>query len=276
VTGYGNDTHITYLLDNLEYHLVPVVNVDGYLYTWTTDRMWRKTTKPNPGSSCLGTDPNRNWDNHWCLPGVGGSTDPCDDSYCGSAPFSEACVKTVADYVNSQENIQAAIDFHSYSQLWMTPYGYTSGLPSNNDAQTAMSVQAVAALQAVYNTSYTEGPIYSTVYPASGSSADWFYDNTTNSHVQYSFGVELRDTGTSGFLLPPNQIIPSGIETLAAVVSMGDYLLKNPLPIGELPTEVVHFGNMKQYARRNHGDARPALNKKYGPGGKKHPNKKSH
>ena len=64
VTGYGSDAHITKLLDNFEYHLVPVVNVDGYLYTWSTDRMWRKTVKPNPGSSCIGTDPNRNWDNH--------------------------------------------------------------------------------------------------------------------------------------------------------------------------------------------------------------------
>ena len=31
VNGYGQDTHITTLLDNLEYHIVPVLNVDGYL-----------------------------------------------------------------------------------------------------------------------------------------------------------------------------------------------------------------------------------------------------
>lgn len=24
--------------------------------------MWRKTRKPNPGSKCVGVDPNRNWD----------------------------------------------------------------------------------------------------------------------------------------------------------------------------------------------------------------------
>ena len=56
----------------------------------------------------------------WCLPDVGGSTDPCDESYCGSAPFSEACVKVVADYVTVNENIVAAIDFHSYSQMWVS------------------------------------------------------------------------------------------------------------------------------------------------------------
>lgn len=45
VTGYGNDTHITSLLDNLEYHFLPVVNPDGYLRTWTTDRMSVETNK---------------------------------------------------------------------------------------------------------------------------------------------------------------------------------------------------------------------------------------
>lgn len=41
--------------------------------------------------------------------------------------------------------------------MWMTPYGYTSNLPANNDAQTAMSQQAVAALTAVNGTQVSEG-----------------------------------------------------------------------------------------------------------------------
>ena len=40
---------------------VPILNPDGYEYSWTDDRMWRKTRMPNPGSPCVGTDPNRNW-----------------------------------------------------------------------------------------------------------------------------------------------------------------------------------------------------------------------
>jgi len=34
-----------------------------YDYTWTDNRMWRKTRMPNPNSilGCVGTDPNRNW-----------------------------------------------------------------------------------------------------------------------------------------------------------------------------------------------------------------------
>lgn len=29
------------------------------------DRTWRKTRKPNPGSKCNGTDPNRNFGTGW-------------------------------------------------------------------------------------------------------------------------------------------------------------------------------------------------------------------
>lgn len=262
ITGYANnDTQIVNLLNKIEYHIVPVLNVDGYIYTWTTNRMWRKTTKPNPRSNCIGTDPNRNWGNHWCL--VGGSMDPCDDSFCGSAAFSESCVKAAADYALANDNIVAFVDFHSYSQLWMTPYGYTSDLPTNNDAQTAMSKSAVAALESVNGIQYVEGPIYSTVYPAAGSSADWAYQNTT--HVQFSFGVELRDTGNEGFLLDSSQILPSGNETLAAVIAMGEYLIANPqtykLSNKKQIGPLKHFGNMKQYTPRSMKENRKAAKK---------------
>jgi hypothetical protein len=42
-----------------------VLNVDGYSFTWTNNRMWRKTRRPNQGSSCIGTDPNRNFPYKW-------------------------------------------------------------------------------------------------------------------------------------------------------------------------------------------------------------------
>jgi len=41
--------------------------------------------------------------------------------------------------------------------------------------------------------------------------------------IKYSFSAELRDTGNYGFILPTDQIYPSGIETWAGV----KYLLAN-------------------------------------------------
>ena len=43
----------------------------------------------------------------------------------------------------------------------------------------------------------------------------------------YSYGVELRDTGKHGFLLPPDQIIPSGEETLQALIALSDFVFNN-------------------------------------------------
>lgn len=32
---YGKDTVLTTLLDKLDFYVLPVVNIDGYVYTWT-------------------------------------------------------------------------------------------------------------------------------------------------------------------------------------------------------------------------------------------------
>ena len=73
----------------------------------------------------------------------------------------------------------------------------------------------------IYGTQYKHGNIGSTIYLASGSSADWTYDVA---NIVYSYGVELRDEGQYGFLLPPDQIIPSGIETFEAIKAMAFYI----------------------------------------------------
>ena len=35
LTSYGSDDDATHLLDNYDFHIVPVMNPDGYDYTWT-------------------------------------------------------------------------------------------------------------------------------------------------------------------------------------------------------------------------------------------------
>jgi len=209
---YGHDGVVTSLLDNMNIYVLPIFNPDGYVYTWATDRMWRKTRRPNPGSPCVGTDPNRNWDFHWGEAGT--STDPCSDAFEGAKPFSEIEVKQVADFICAHPNIHGYINFHSYSQLWMSPWGWTDKLPPDFNVQNNLSANCVGALRAVHGTVYQYGPIATTIYPASGSSADYTYGKCNS---LFSYGVELRDTGRYGFLLPPNQIVPSGEETYAAV-----------------------------------------------------------
>ncbi|XP_071944571.1 carboxypeptidase B-like [Antedon mediterranea] len=213
VSKYGKDTDITTLMDGLHFYIIPVFNVDGYEYTWTSDRMWRKTRSPN--NRCVGTDPNRNWDYHWSDPGA--SANPCSDLYYGSNAFSEIELKSVTNYMNPlKEDIRVFIDFHAYSQMWMSPWSYTKDLPDTEDYNDQINLQAkaVEALTAVYGTKYTQGTIANTIYEASGSSIDWAYGTLG---VKYSYAVELRDEGTYGFTLPARFIEPTAIETFEAV-----------------------------------------------------------
>jgi len=209
VTLYGVDSQVTTMLNTFEFHIVPIVNGDGYVYTWTNDRMWRKTRSPNKGSPCIGTDPNRNWDDHWCEQGA--STQPCTDDYCGIKAFSEIEVQSMANYVLSlaPQKVLEFIDFHSYGQLFMAPFGWSPLPPADAGVQETLGLGSVAAIKATSGTVFEYGRIYEIIYPASGSSADWGYDN---GKVTYSYGIELRDTGEYGFLLPADQIRPSGEE----------------------------------------------------------------
>lgn len=65
LTGYGKDASVTAMIDKMDWVVLPVLNVDGYKYTWYGGRarMWRKTR--SGGYRCRGADPNRNWGYKW-------------------------------------------------------------------------------------------------------------------------------------------------------------------------------------------------------------------
>ncbi|QVM12061.1 hypothetical protein D8B26_006697 [Coccidioides posadasii str. Silveira] len=77
------------------------------------------------------------------------------------------------------------------------------------------------AVEAVHGTSFTTGPICNTIYQANGNSVDWAVDV---GNIELGFAAELRDTGRYGFVLPPDQIIPSGEETWAGIKAMFENL----------------------------------------------------
>lgn len=213
VTKYGVNSNVTYMVDNLDWTIVPVINPDGYIYSFDGDRLWRKNRQPNAGSICIGTDLNRNWPYMWNT--GGSSANPCSDSYHGPSPNSGPETRAAVNYLTSiGSRLAGYIDFHAYSQLLMYPWGYTEALPADNTHLRNIGNQAAAALTAVYNTRYEVGNIANIIYIASGSSADFVYGQL---RVKNSYAFELRDLGRYGFLLPPDQIIPSGIETFEAL-----------------------------------------------------------
>jgi len=231
VSGYGVDAETTKYVDAIDWTINPIFNPDGYQFTFTNNRMWRKTRKPNTGSACIGTDPCRNSDDHWG--GMGASADPCSDTFRGAKAFDNPEVKATADYVvNLDRNVgpvRGYINFHSYSQLWMSPWSYDYLHPAEPEytKQRNLNKAAVAAIKAVSGLTYREGPGAETIYPASGDITDYVYDNCKN--ATWAVCVELRDTGASGFLLPPAQIIPTGNEIWAAVKVMAATIIANPV-----------------------------------------------
>lgn len=215
---YGKDVSVTNMVDKMDWVIMPVFNVDGYEYTHTGNRMWRKTRSRNDGSDCKGTDPNRNWNFAWA--GAGTSSNPCRDTYYGSRPFSEIEVRNVARYLyKNRGNLIGYMDIHAYSQLWMTPWGYKRAYPDDYSELKRVSDIAIDALyNSGYRTQYRVGPSSIIIYANSGSTKDWAYGVLG---VKYSFALELRDKGQYGFALPANQIIPTGMETFAAIKAMG-------------------------------------------------------
>ncbi|KAK2842706.1 hypothetical protein Q5P01_012906 [Channa striata] len=222
VTDYGRDPALTAILNKMDIYLEIVTNPDGFYYTHTGNRMWRKTRKPNPGSSCIGVDPNRNWDAGFG--GAGASSNPCSETYRGPSAHSESEVKAIVDFVKSHGNIKAFISIHSYSQMLLYPYGYTK-TPVRDQAELhSLAKKAITDLASLYGTKYTYGSIITTIYQASGGTIDWTY----NQGIKYSYTFELRDTGRYGFILPANQIIPTATETWLALMAIMDHTYKNP------------------------------------------------
>uniref|UniRef100_A0A670Y5L8 Peptidase M14 domain-containing protein n=1 Tax=Pseudonaja textilis TaxID=8673 RepID=A0A670Y5L8_PSETE len=218
VTTYGIDKDMTLLLDNINFYVLPVFNVDGYVWTWTKDRMWRKNRSNNSNSDCIGTDLNRNFNASWEL------RDPCELVYCGSSAESEPETKAVTTFIRAHlASIKGYITIHAYSQMLLFPYGYTEEKTPIHDKLNKLAKEAVGALRSLYQTEYIYGAIATTIYPCSGDSTDWAY----NEGIKYSFSFELRDRGQYGFLLPESQIKPTCMETMLAIKVLAKYIVNN-------------------------------------------------
>ena len=210
-----SDPRVHTLLSQIEFFVIPVVNPDGYHHSWTSARLWRKNRRDN-GNGTFGVDLNRNWSYQWG--GAGASTDPASETYRGPSAFSEPESAAMRDFYSAHPNIVANIDFHSYSQLVLSPWGYTTG-PCNDAALfQAIGDAMQGAIAAETGFAYTVGPIGSTLYLASGGSVDWSY----GARGALSWTVEVRDTGTYGFIIPDSEILPCVRENFAAALTMAE------------------------------------------------------
>ncbi|XP_049277967.1 zinc carboxypeptidase A 1-like [Anopheles funestus] len=213
----SEDVQVRALAEKYDWYVFPNVNPDGYAYTFQVNRLWRKTRKPY-GPFCYGADPNRNWDFHWAEQGT--SNNACSDTYAGPNAFSEVETRSLSAFVEKlRGKLSAYIAFHSYSQLLLFPYGHTGAHSPNHQDLNEIAEATVKSLAKRYGTQYQYGNVYDAIYPASGSSVDWSYGVED---VKIAYTYELRpDSGDwNGFVLPPDQIVPTGEETLDSLVTL--------------------------------------------------------
>jgi PKD repeat protein len=147
INHYGSDPDVTWLLDHHEIHLMLQANPDGRKHA-ETGLLWRKNTNNNycANTNSRGADLNRNFQFQWGCCG-GSSSNPCSDTYRGASAASEPETQAVQNYVLAnfpdlrEPPIGAAapltttgiyIDIHSYSQLVLWPWGFTSTPTGNN------------------------------------------------------------------------------------------------------------------------------------------------
>ena len=106
-SNFGSDGRVTNLLNTTEVWVVPVGNPDGYQYTFTNERLWRKNLRDNDGDGEItiadGVDLNRNFASHWGLDEEGSSSNPSDATYRGTAPNSEPEIEAVVKFIEQND-----------------------------------------------------------------------------------------------------------------------------------------------------------------------------
>ncbi|MGW1533635.1 M14 family metallopeptidase [Streptomyces aureus] len=207
--GYGSDSRVTNMVNNREIWIVPDLNPDGGEYDIASGsyRSWRKNRQPNSGSSYVGTDLNRNWNYKWGCCG-GSSSSKSSETYRGASAESAPEVKVVADFVRGRvvggkQQITAGIDFHTYSELVLWPFGYTT-----SDTATGMTADDAAAFKAIgqkmaASNGYTAEQA-SDLYITDGSIDDYLWG--TQKIFDYTFEMYPTSSSGGGFY-PPDEVI---------------------------------------------------------------------
>jgi len=231
-TLYDKDPRVTKLMDEIEFIIVPMAIPDGYHYTWTKDRMWRKSRAVVDGK-VVGVDINRNWPDHWGRDD-GSSSNPASETFRGTGPASEPEIKALIKTFTATSNIIGAIDFHCFTQAVLRPYGWGEEKAFDDDRNLELSNKIINEIAKPEGTKYV--PL-TKLYPVSGGARDWFYGMSTKVGEQkkYGFTIELspsdEDPNDWNFILPPKEILRVGNELWNAMLVFTEDILKNPLGI---------------------------------------------
>ena len=256
VEGYANDPDVRAMLESVELVVVPVVNPDGFEYTWSSDRYWRKNR--HPYGAAVGVDLNRNWAEAWG--GEGSSGSPGSETYRGPAPFSEPETAAVRDLALDLPRLGGFLDIHSYGQLILWPWGSTYDAPpapwGHLHADAAHTMED--AIEAVPGASDFDPMQSSSLYPAGGDVTDWMFAE----FFPLAYTIELPPSGGGGFNPHPSLIRPTAESIFAGVRAFVPfaaepvrfpYAVQTPSVSGTVAPAAVSFEPVEGYGAIDHG-----------------------
>lgn len=221
-----------HIFNSFNFIFIPVLNPDGYKYTWTADRLWRKNRQDTGNKECPGFDLDRTFGYHWQPTWEY----PCSSNYNGKEPFIAKESQLLDQYIkkkfgpNKDEILSVFLDFHSYSQEILYPFTYSCDvLPNDIENLLELAYDLSKSIRKFSGKQYDVRQSCkdrdADINPAAGSGSllDYMYGKG----ARISYQIKLRDTGNHGFLLPPRFIEPVGKEVTEVIKTLCHFLL-NP------------------------------------------------
>jgi len=212
--NYNTDPAVHYLVNNRELYFIPVVNPDGYEYNRQTHPdgggFWRKNRR-QVGTN-YGVDLNRNYGPmaYWNAPNNGSGLNAGDETYRGTAPFSEPETANIRDFV-AGKGFKNALNYHTYGDYLIYPYGALEV-----ETPDSLIFREFASDMSRFN-NYSQGTDQQTVgYSTRGNSDDYLYDGDValNGGKIFAMTPEVG-FGSDGFWPPQSRIFPLAEENLA-------------------------------------------------------------
>ena len=157
------------------------------------------------------------------------SPDPCAETFKGFSPGDapendvlSALSAQLGDRSANPHGIRSYIDWHSYSQLILTPWGWSckpEDLPETLPRMTEVAEGVAAAILAQSGQSYTTGPACEVLYFSTGTGRD-YHHGVLNATHSWTLELRPRTDAEGGFVLPPAQIWPTVKEQWAGQLWM--------------------------------------------------------
>ncbi|XP_058814560.1 carboxypeptidase B1-like isoform X2 [Topomyia yanbarensis] len=208
-------------LHDYKWVIIPLVNPDGYIYSMTTDRYWRKNRR-RINDKCYGVDLNRNFGYSW-ESGAELYSKECHPGFRGPAPFSEPEARALRSVLDSNDDAKLYITLHSYGGYFIFPWSHDSASVQN---VADLRQVGVGAARAIWNYNRHEYKVGSSAeilrYQATGTSIDYAY----SIGIELPFAMEIAEYGYSDFQPPPNAIDQIVKESFIGIKEMV-YAMKN-------------------------------------------------